>query len=458
MNDTPLIDAIKAHLSAGGQQWHTPGHGSTPPFDGSWLDWAADLTEVGDLAPDAGRADPIFLSEAGMAQSYGVKRSWYSVQGASLAVTAAVLGAAQQRRGKTVVVERTSHRSVLSALVVGGLEPKWVYPAAMYRGAAADQLIAALSSEVAAVVLTRPTYDGLAEDIVPVIAAAHRLGIPVVVDEAHGTHWYGRRGFPVSAIALGADLVAHGAHKTEPVLTQAGILHLQGNLVSESDVALWWNILATSSPSYLLMASLDAYQALRRDQTWTERWEQLAVRVRQLWATFSNVPLLQAQYQGNISSVQVDPAKLTILGSGRQLADIIQQWGWPEKTDLGSATLILSPSRPISVVESILSTLQTMVIEPPPMQQRMPEPVSKTIPRDAMMRPGIPMMLCQAEGHVARNPLVPYPPGIPLVQPGEIISPAVVQWILEWQQAHGGLIEGVTPEPKNTGGTVWVVE
>ncbi len=455
MDERPLIEAIKIHRSYPREKWHTPGHGDHPPFPDDWLAWGSDLTEVGDLAPRSDGGDPIHRSEQRMAESFGVRRTWYSVQGASLPVTAAIL-AATTATGKTrVVVERTAHRSALAAMVIGGLDPIWVYPKNTARGVSADDLVQTLkgSQEVGAVVLTRPTYEGIAEDIKPVIAEAHRKRIPVVVDEAHGTHWYGRIGYPTSALTLDADLVAHGAHKTEPTLTQTGLLHLQGNLIPEASIDLWWRLLGTSSPSYLLLSSLDAYQALRRDVVWTTRWRELSESMRQVWHQFPHLDLLQRRLSTE-TGVEVDPAKLTVWGPPADTARRILQWGWPEKVEPDGITLILSPERPLTMVKSMLSTLPasdsaTRKRDPLPM------PVRRLSPRAAVLRPAEAVSLGRAAGHIARDAIVPYPPGIPVVQPGEVISQEVLQWLAMWQDLNPGSIEGIYPDDQ--GGSVWVV-
>lgn len=455
MSQMPLVDAIRAHLSENKQQWHTPGHGHILPFDGSWLNWAYDLTEVGSLSPTTDHTDPISQSMRRMAEIFGVKRSWYSVQGASLPVTAAIL-AATSRRGTSVIIERTCHRSALSALIIGGLHPHWIYPTEPFHGACSGQIIEALTANTAAIILTRPTYDGLASDIGPVIEAAHRLSVPVVVDEAHGAHWYGRRGYPTSALELGADLVAHGAHKTEPVLTQAGLLHAQGDLIAVEEVDLWWNLLATSSPSYLLMSSLDAYQALRRDQGWTSRWEVMALQARELWHQFSGINILQAQIENRGDGTQVDPAKMTLIGDGSQIREVVERWGWAEKTEPGAVTLIFSPKGKLSVVHSMLSTLNYLAIKPAPQYLVMPKPIMQLTPREAFMRNSVSVGLQDAVGSVARRPLVPYPPGIPLVQPGEQITQDVINWVESWRTLHAGTIEGLDAEGDQEG-RVWIV-
>ncbi|MCL4352064.1 MAG: PLP-dependent transferase [Firmicutes bacterium] len=458
MSQMPLVDAIKAHLSEKKQQWHTPGHGPNLPLDGSWLNWAYDLTEVGALSPTNDRTDPISQSMRRMAEIFGVKRSWYSVQGASLPVTAAIL-AATSRRGTSVVIERTCHRSALSALIIGGLEPHWIYPAQPFHGASPNQIIEALTPNTAALILTRPTYDGVASDIGSVVEAAHRLSVPVVVDEAHGTHWYGRQGYPTSALELGADLVAHGAHKTEPVLTQAGLLHAQGDLIAMGDVDLWWDLLSTSSPSYLLMSSLDAYQALRRDQGWTSRWEMMALQTRELWHRFSEINILQAQIEKRADGTQADPAKMTLIGNGSQIREAVERWGWAEKTEPGAVTLIFSPTGKLSVVHSMLSTLKYLAVTSAPKHLVMPKPIVQLTPREAFMHnPPVSVDLKNAVGNIAHRALVPYPPGIPLVQPGEEITEDVVNWVEAWQTLHAGFIEGLDAADGGRGGWVWVVK
>ncbi len=433
----PLVETMRRWVEQGGERWHTPGHKGRGDFvDGPSLPWAWDLTEVGPLVRNGGTQDMVRASEDRLARQFGVRRSWYSVQGASLAVTAAILAAFPP--GSRVAVERHAHRSVLAAIILGGLKPQWIATGTSVEGLAlpaSEQQWEAAMADVQGVVVTRPTYDGIAISgpaLERLIRRAHARGLRVVVDEAHGAHWPGREGYPKSAIYLGADLVAHGVHKTEKALTQTGVLHLTGDRVEPEVVEWWWSLMATSSPSYLLLASLDRWQAERGAEAVTGAWEGFAQAMRALWRELFDrgfrIWQLEAEEQ---LGIQADPVKLSILGPGPKWARAVDAFGQVEKVEAGVITFMLSPDQSLSRLKSALYQL-----EPEPRGEAgtvldaVQLPDVALAPRDAAMMPLVWVPLRQAIDRIAGRALVAYPPGIPWVVPGERVSGELIEEIL----------------------------
>lgn len=458
----PLISAIGSWVqeSQSKQRWHTPGHKGHAPENAEFLQWAWDVTEVGHLAPRMDRMDPLAQSQALMAKSFGVDRTWYSVQGATLPVTAAMLAAFPL--GAEIAVDRNAHRSVLSGLVLGGFRPRWIYPDVLGGGmtlpVAADHVQAQLAG-THGVVLTHPTYDGLTRSLKPWIEAAHCLGIPVVVDEAHGAHFLGRVGFPPSAIEGGADLVAHGVHKTEPTLTQTGLLHLQGGLVEDAEVERWWSMLSTSSPSYLLLASLDHWQASRNGSDNQDRWQRWASSMREAWKEWGRlgVPIIQSWWEER--GFRADPAKLTLWGDGERLANLLARHGWVEKFDARTVTLILHPDQNLEVLDAAIRDLLAKgdifhQIPPNPQTPFHDAPVILS-PRDVLGRRARWSELESVAGLVAARAVTPYPPGIPAILPGERITGQWLEKLKRWPTENGVWIEGMDRDGQKG---MWVID
>ncbi|MBX5467099.1 MAG: arginine decarboxylase [Firmicutes bacterium] len=435
---TPLVDAMRRLARTIEWRWHTPGHKGRAPQGADFLAWEMDWTEVGALADPEG---PWAQAERKAAERFGSRRSWFSVQGATLPVLVAILAAFAP--GSRVAVDRYAHRSVLSALILAGLFPKWLYPRWAPGGVPvpAAPNWEALAAETDGLVLTRPTYEGIAlprAALEAAILAYHRRGKPVVVDEAHGAHWWGRQGFPTSALAQGADLVVHGPHKTEPALTQTGVLHWQGQHVDGDRIEAWWRRLATSSPSYLLLASLDHWLA-----RWSEvgrAWEALAARAGDEWRRLEARGHQVWQLRAAEAGWEVDPAKLTLLGPGLRWRERLAPRHQAEKADPGSITFILAPHVPTG---RLMAALGALFPEPPPAWtgEGWPEPPVRMAPREATEGPSRWVALDRAVGQVAAEALVPYPPGVPLVCPGEEITPEVVAWATAYQQA--GTVAGM---------------
>ncbi|PSR21599.1 MAG: arginine decarboxylase [Sulfobacillus acidophilus] len=448
--DAPVLDMLSRYRKHGGERWHTPGHKGVTPVHGEFLDWANDITEIEDMHATP---NPVELSERLMASAYGADRTWYSVQGATLPVMAGILAAFPF--GSTLLIDRAIHRSVLGALIIGAYKVRWLYPD--FIGAGLPLPLKNFPSDLSGVdgvVLTRPTYDGLAAPLTEIVQAAHQQGLIVVVDEAHGSHWQGPH-YPASALAIGADLVAHGVHKNEASLTQTGLLHLKGHRVSASAVERWWRVLQTTSPSYLLLGALDRLQWERRQPERCQTWDSLAVRARDLWIQCAQSRIALLQPWAAARHWEVDPARLTIMGQGLRVAQVLAPVGAVEKVTAHSCTLILSPQQSLAPLASALARLPDT--HDPKALRVLSYPRLKAAMgvREAFEKPGHWVPLAHAAGEVAHDPLVPYPPGIPAAMPGELLTPELTQWLSEWVQEAAGTLQGI----KRLDGQlcVWVV-
>jgi arginine/lysine/ornithine decarboxylase len=424
---------------------HMPGHfGKTPP-GGEGLPWAWDWTEVEGLdnlaAPDGVLRD---LSRR-TAQAFGAAEAWLSVQGATLPVLAGML-ATTRGPGARVVADRLAHRSVLAAAVIGDLEVRWIpwvwddawqlplppSPAAWEAERSPRDLS----------VITIPTYEGLAHAPTGLIAAARGQGGAVMVDAAHGTHWGRAPGLPDHIMKAGPDLAAHGLHKTEPVLTQTGVLLARDGRFHER-VAEWWRRLGTSSPSYPLLLSMERYVDERA--AGAGGWDEFTERAEALWyaARRHGFRVLQAEWReaGGVA----DPAKLTMYGDGPTLGARIRHLGLePEALGLRWITMVLGPPQDLTVDDwrHIFSALGP----PPPPRAGVEAPPApgpmRLRPAEADRRPWIAVPLSDAVGGVAARALVPYPPGIPAVMPGEQITREWAEWLTD-QVRRGMRVEGL---------------
>ncbi len=447
---TPVLDFMFRYAGRGGERWHTPGHKGSSPQHGGFLEWTYDITEIGEMLTTP---NPVSNSEALMAETFGADRTWYSVGGATIPVMAAILAAIPF--GSEVWVDRAIHRSVLGALVIGGYRVHWLYPDWLRAGLALPLTeFPATMTGASGLVVTRPTYDGLASNLSRTIQTAHDQNLTVVVDEAHGSHWR-RSAYPPSALALGADMVAHGVHKSEATLTQTGLLHLQGARVSRSEVDRWFRVLQTSSPSYLLLASLDRLQWERHQAGANQAWEQLAEQARQLWTYLEShgVAVLQswAEHQG----LMVDPSRLTLMGPGRRLGQVLARGGALEKSTVGSVTLFLAPGQSLDRVYELADDLGVVAGQVDFSLMPYPRLGAFLDIRQAWNTPGQWVALDQAANRVLKDGLTPYPPGIPLAMPGEMLTQEATDWLLEWLGSECGIVEGV----KDEGGRhcVWVI-
>ena len=240
--------------------FHMPGHKRRVlPFPNPYT---IDITEI-DGFDNLHHAEGLIReAEERAARLYGADRSYYLVNGSTCGLLAAICAAA--RRGDKVLAARNCHKAVYHAISMQGLSAEFLYPA-ITRGDLQGQITAAQVEEaltkhpdIAVVILTSPTYEGIVSDVAAIAACCHAHGAALIVDEAHGAHFGFGAGFPENAVRLGADAVIMSLHKTLPSFTQTALLHCNGTRIDPGRVARYLGVYETSSPSYLFMAGMDA--------------------------------------------------------------------------------------------------------------------------------------------------------------------------------------------------------
>ena len=258
-----LYRALEIYSQEDYYPFHMPGHKRNPDTVNTDLPFDRDITEI-DGFDNLHHPEGILKKAQETAASvYDTKECYYSVNGSTAALLAAV-SATVPRNGQNLVA-RNCHKAVYHALYLRNLIPTYVYPQMdpkwwINGGISSDKVERALAEnpEIKAVLLTSPTYDGVVSDIEKIAEIVHRYEIPLIVDEAHGAHFHFSNYFPTSAAELGADLVIQSFHKTLPSMTQTAVLHNCSDRVDSRLIRRFMGIYQSSSPSYILMASMDA--------------------------------------------------------------------------------------------------------------------------------------------------------------------------------------------------------
>lgn len=258
-----IYDKLKDYSDSDYYGFHMPGHKRNLDMLKSTVPYKIDITEIEGF-DDLHHAEGI-LKEAQIraARIYHADETHFLINGSTVGILSAIAGVT--KKGDTILVARNCHKSVYHAIYMNELNPVYLYPefnhcAQLNTEVSVDDVREALDKypSIRAVVIVSPTYDGVVSDVEAIAEAVHEKGIPLIVDEAHGAHFGFHPYFPQNANTRGADIVIHSLHKTLPALTQAALLHINGSLASRKGVREYLRMLQSSSPSYVLMSSIDS--------------------------------------------------------------------------------------------------------------------------------------------------------------------------------------------------------
>jgi arginine decarboxylase len=313
---------------------------------------------------------------------------------------------------------------------------------------------------VAALFLTSPSYFGIASDLEAIVHILSGRGLPVLVDEAHGAHFAFHPAFPRTAMASGVDLSVQSAHKTLTSLTQSALLHWKRGRVDEEKVRAALDILQTSSPSYLLAASLDAARWQMTSEG-TELWQSSIELAEEARERVNRIDGLRCFHPSDLPErgYTLDPTKLLVdvwrLGiDGFRAARILQGFGVDvELADPWHVLAVFSVADTTGSMKRLLLALEKLAEFVPDSRSRFdglslpspPRPVSFLTPRQAFSSPCDRVPLSESRGRIVARSLSPYPPGIPVLVPGERIDTDVIEYLCLWQQL-GARILGMEGE------------
>ena len=258
-----LYAALSAYGDSDYYPYHMPGHKRSRHAGEMARYYDIDITEI-DGFDDLHHAEGILREAQERANRlYGAEETYYLVGGSTCGVLASIMAVAE--RGAEILIARNCHKSVYHAAILQELRVHYCYPAMLeeygiYDGIGAEDVTCILEEypDCKAVVITSPTYEGIMSDVGAIAKAVHEREKILIVDEAHGAHLGLDRHMPTGAVAAGADLVIHSLHKTLPAMTQTALLHVQGERVDRERLRRYLRILQTSSPSYVMMASMDS--------------------------------------------------------------------------------------------------------------------------------------------------------------------------------------------------------
>ena len=491
-----LLERLTEYVGSDAYPFHMPGHKRREIPDGipgGFPDpYGIDITEI-DGFDNLHHAEGILKDAMETAAAiYGADRSWYLVNGSTCGILSAVFAATEN--GGKILTARNCHKAVYHAICLNRLETEYLYPEEITEfringGIRAEDVRKALEKDamrcagnsgdvrgkitkIQAVLITSPTYEGVVSDIRAIADAAHEYGIPLIVDEAHGAHLeYADQchSFPKSALEYGADIVIQSLHKTLPCFTQTAILHVKGKLVDQDRISRYLSMFQTSSPSYLFMAGMERCIRYMDGDGRNEmiRYEKRLERFMERMEGLQVLEVLDREICGKYRTVAGwDPSKIVVSTMraedfpGEELAETLRRKYHLEMEMTAPEYVIAMTS--LMDTEEGFERLGTALLEidgvlrrrmesgrkekaasetPEGLESKLSHPVRRMLICEAMDADTERTAFQDTVGKVSAEFVYLYPPGIPIIAPGEVFTDAIVEKIMAYKAA-GLLVQG----------------
>ncbi len=413
-----MYNHITDYQTRGVYPFHMPGHKRNPAFLPPDLH-NLDVTEFGGMDNLHAPSGIIKALQEKISRIYGADESFMLVNGTSCGITAAICAACGERT--TLYAPRGCHQSVFYGMILSGARPEYQN---MER---AD-----------VVIITSPSYEGKVQDIAEIAGRVHKRGGILIVDEAHGAHFPFHKSFPPPAITQGADIVINSLHKTLPAFSQTAALHVRHGRADVERLKLYLRIMQTSSPSYIFMAAAD--YMLDKLVSEPEHFDRYAESLSRLRAALpgegERLPVTlvsRPDYERSklLFALQTDTGGKEI---EKRLADEYRlQLEMSAERSLLAMTSVADTEEGFCRLERAVRALNGKLPfterEASPDEAHMPVPVIDLTPAQAVKRQSEAIPLRKAAGRTAAEFVTEYPPGIPALVPGEMITEEIIEMI-----------------------------
>ena len=453
----PIVEALKKAYDNPTYQFHIPGHtkglGTLSDFrnligkKAMCLDTTDEFDNLGTLTPATG---PIKEAQELAAKAFGAKRTFFLLNGSTIGNLAIAMGLT--KKGQKVIVNRNCHRSILTGLIISGAEPLWVLPEkfsqwGLWGNIKVEDVEKLLNEndDVSMVWITNPTYEGVVSDVKAISEICKKHNVPLIVDEAHGCLWNFNSKLPETSLKLGADIVVHSLHKTGGSMSQSSMLHIaEDSKINADDVERALMLLHTTSPSLLLLASLDASRAnLQSDkgQRQLDRAIKNAKYLRSEIDKMEHIHQLKSDF-----GFKTDVTKIFIKAdglSGKRLESILEiDFGIEVESASDEGLLLLSNiGNKRSDFEYLAECLhkidehnyQDIYYLENKKHMPMLIPIIKKNLREAYFSEKEIIPKEQAVGRLSGEVVAECPPGISILLPGELITPEHLPYLTDYE-------------------------
>jgi arginine/lysine/ornithine decarboxylase len=457
----PLLEGIASYRDRGMLPFSTPGHKLGTGIDPELIALYGEQAFLSDI-PVSGGADSIHfnwetwrLAEELGADAWGADRTFYLVNGSSTGNLATLL--ATIKPGDEVVVARDVHKSLLVALIHSGAKPVYVAPTLHKElnigvGVAPSEIAAALSRHPDArmVILVSPSYCGVSSDLPAIARIAHERGVPLYVDEAWGPHFHFHPALPPSAMDSGADAAVASTHKVLGAFTQSAVLHVQGARIDPNKVGAAVSLSQTTSPAAFILATIDACrrQMVLNGATIVERAIELAERARTRLRSLPGIGVLDG---ATLAVRDYDLTKLVIdvhgLGlTGYQVETLLRDDYQinPESSDTTGVICLITVGDTDDSIDRLIHAFESIAATYAGTMHMNGHGGSSLRSSGAIVAPGIQAMspreaffsrsraipLRESIGEISAELVIPYPPGIPVFTPGDVITAEKLDYLI----------------------------
>ena len=453
----PIVDALKTAYHNPTYQFHIPGHtkglGTLPDFrnlvgkKALMVDTTDEFDNLGTLTPATG---PIKEAEELAAQAFGAKKTFFLLNGSTVGNLAIAMGLT--RKGQKIIVNRNCHRSILTGLIISGAEPLWVIPNKLENwgiwgniDANSIEELLATNEDVSMVWITNPTYEGVVSDIASISKVCKKYNVPLIVDEAHGCLWNFNDKLPTTSLKLGADIVVHSLHKTGGSMSQSSMLHIaEDSTICAEDVERALMLLHTTSPSLMLLGSLDAARANLQSERGQKQLSRAIANAKYLRSEIDKMETIH-QLKADFG-FKTDITKVFIKAdglSGKRLEYILEaDFGIEVESASDEGILILcNIGNKRSDFEYLVKCLkkideskyQDIYYLENKKHMPMLTPIIKKSLRDAYFSEKEIIPKEQAVGRLSGEVVAECPPGISILLPGELITEAHLPYLADYE-------------------------
>lgn len=395
-----------------------------------------DITEIDDFDNLHDASGIIATAQERANKLYGADETFFLVNGSTSGVLSAISAVAGEN--DTILVGRNCHKSLYHAAYLRKLNLKYIYPEYLreydlYGKIDPDTLENMLNPSIKAVFITSPTYDGISSDIAKIADIAHKNGIPLIVDAAHGAHFGFSKELPENAIKQGADLVIHSVHKTLPSMTQTALLHVQGKLIDRDRLRRFLRIYQTSSPSYVFMASIDSCMDYLdgTNKGFFDNLIKYKEEIIQATANTRHIKVFGNDIINDAAKVVISVKNTTM--TGQQLYDILRE-DYDLQLEMAGASYGLAIISGLDTQEGIRRLIRAIIQIDEQLSEKTDSSYDEMLYHNEVIMPIYKawdsdydiLRLDQATGACSADFINLYPPGIPLVVPGEIITQKLI--------------------------------